>query len=147
MIEATDLEQRGGVSEEEAQRAIEEKMPPIARKVILIDFDDTIAPFGYMFSFPEPFPGVAEFTQGLRAQGYSIGIFTSRLSPKWIESANQDEEKHRMYLREYCDKFGIAMDFATSEKIPCEAYIDDKAIRFEENWAEIAERWAIDVTK
>jgi len=142
-----DLEQTGGVSGRELRRVLKEKMPPIARKVVLIDFDDTIAPFGYMFSYPEPFPGVAEFTQALRKKGYSIGIFTSRLSPTWIKSANQNRKKQKRYLAKYCNQFGIAFDFMTAEKVPCEAYIDDKAIRFEENWAEIAERWAINVTK
>ena len=148
-----DLEQTGGVSGRELTRVLKEKMPPIARKVVLIDFDDTIAPFGFMFSYPEPFPGVAEFTKGLRKKGYSIGIFTSRLSPTWIKSASKEGEsdnfrkKQRRYIQKYCDQFGITFDFMTSEKVPCEAYIDDKAIRFEGNWSEIAERWAINVTK
>lgn len=147
IAEEIDLKQTGGVSGAELAQVLEEKMPPIARKVILIDFDDTIAPFGFMFSYPDPFPGVAKFTQGLKEQGYNIGVFTSRLSPKWIESANQDEQEQRDYIQDYCDKNDIVIDFMTAEKIPCEAYIDDKAIRFDNNWSEIAERWAIDVTE
>lgn len=146
-VDVTDLKQTGGVLGKELERVLEEKMPPIARKVILIDFDDTIAPFGYMFSFPKPFPGIAKLTQELMKQGYRIGIFTSRLSPTWMESAGQDEHEQREYLKNYCDMYGIHYDFATSEKVPSEAIIDDKAVRFEDNWSDIAKRWGIDVTK
>ena len=147
VVEKVDLKQTGGVSGKELERVLKEKMPPIARKVVLIDFDDTIAPFGYMFAYPEPFPGVAQFTQKLRKKKYKIGIFTSRLSPTWIESANQNEDEQREYIDQYCKQFGIAYDFATAEKVPCEAYIDDKAIRYDGDWAEIAERWGINVTE
>ena len=148
-----DLKMTGGVSGEELERVLEEKMPPIARKVVLIDFDDTIAPFGYLFGFPEPFPGISKFTRSLKDQGYTIGIFTSRLSPTWMRSADTEnnvkrfERNQRNYIDDYCERFDIEYDFATAEKVPCEAYIDDKAVRFEGSWAPIAERWAIDVTE
>lgn len=140
-IDITDLRQTGGVSPEEALRVIADKMPPIARKVVLIDFDDTIAPFGYMFSFPEPFEGIVEFTKLLKSRGYSIGIFTSRLSPTWLASAGLTGEEQREYITNYCNMYGILFDFMGAEKVPCEAYIDDKAIYFNNNWAELTERW------
>lgn len=125
----------------ETVEALRDKLPPIARNILLIDFDDTIAPFGYMFSYPEPFEGVREFTEAVKARGYTIGIFTSRLSPTWLKSANQSEEEHRAYITDYCNRYGILFDFMTSEKVPSETYIDDKATRFTNNWKELTEIW------
>jgi hypothetical protein len=97
-----------------------------------VDFDGTIAPWGSLFGFPEPLPGAAEAVRRLKAAGYRVVIFTSRLSPTWhnAEGWNHGEAtvKQVEYLREYCERFGIDADAATAEKIPAEVYLDDRAM-------------------
>jgi hypothetical protein len=131
------LQQTGGVSLKEAAEVIANGHPPIADGVFLIDFDGTIAPFGHLFNYPEPFPGIANFTKRLKSRGYQIGIFTSRLSPVWLETVPSTAEQHVAYIQEYCDKHGILYDFITADKRPGMAYVDDKAIEFKGDWREM----------
>lgn len=132
-----DNAQTGNRSLAEAQAVIAAGHPPIADKLILIDFDGTIAPFGFLFDYPEPFTGVAHFTQMLYAKGFRVGIFTSRLSPTWLETVNQTAEQHVDYITKYCNQNEIKFDFITAEKVPSQAYIDDKAFRFEGSWIDM----------
>lgn len=141
MIDITDIRQTGGVSADEALEVIKRGHPPIADNLILIDFDGCIAPFGYLFSYPEPFDGVVDFAQGMKNKGYRIGILTSRLSPTWLESAGQYAEEHIDYITDYCSRFNIPMDFVTSEKMPAEQMFDDKATKVNNNWREIIKDW------
>lgn len=131
------LDPTGGVGEEAAKAVIAAGHPPIADGLFLIDFDGTIAPWGHLFDFPAPFDGIAEFTHRLKEKGHRIGIFTSRLSPKWLESANQNEKDHVDYITEYARRYGIEFDFITSEKVPALAYFDDKAVEFRGNWMDM----------
>lgn len=137
MTDFSHLDPTGGVGVEAAKAVILAGHPPIAEGVFLIDFDGTIAPWGHLFDFPKPFDGVAEFTRTLKRNGYTIGIFTSRLSPKWLESAKQNMEDHVNYITEYASRNGIEFDFITAEKVPALAYIDDKAIAFKGNWMDM----------
>lgn len=136
-----DFDVTGGEGHEAASAVIAAGHPPVADKVIMIDFDGTIKTWGYLFDFPEPFTGVAEFTQMLKRHNYRIGIFTSRLSPTWLETVNSTAENHIEYITEYCNKYGIAFDFITSEKMPSQDYIDDKATRFDGDWLEIVRQY------
>lgn len=136
-----DFDVTGGEGKAAASAVIAEGHPPVADKLVMIDFDGTIKSWGYLFDFPEPFTGVAEFTQMLKRNNYQIGIFTSRLSPKWLETVDTTAENHVEYITEYCKKFGIAFDFITSEKQPAQDYIDDKATRFGGDWLEIVQQY------
>lgn len=133
-------DQTGGRTLQEAQSVIEAGHPPMAEGVILVDFDGTIAPFGYLFDYPEPLPGAIEALKAFKEQGYKIIIFTSRLSPLWLETVGQTPTQHIEYMRDYLERFGFEADGYTAQKVPSVAYIDDKAYRFENNWAEITER-------
>lgn len=128
-------------TEDEIQAIISAGHPPSASKRILIDFDGTISPFGNMFTFAQPFDGIKDFLDELKVAGYTIGIFTSRLSPTWIEADQQDLDEHKDYIYAYMLKYSLPFDFMTCEKMPCEAYIDDKAITFKNNWQEIREQF------
>lgn len=130
-------DQTGGRPPEEVAAVIAAGHPPEAEGVWLIDFDATISPFGYMFSFVKPFPGAAEFTRMLKGQGYTVGIFTSRLSPLWLNAVGHTAEQHIEYITAYGKQYGIEFDFITSEKRPALGYIDDKAIAFNGDWEEI----------
>jgi hypothetical protein len=135
--------QTGDRTIEEAEAVIAAGHPPEAEGVVMIDFDATIAPFGYLFAFPEPFDGVYKFMNAMKGKGYTLGVFTSRLSPLWLNSVNQTAKQHTDYIYEYCDRYGLPIDFVTAEKRPCIAYIDDKAIEFKNNWAEIGLRFGV----
>lgn len=113
--------------------------PPEAENVILIDFDNTISPWGHMFNFPEPFKGAGNFMHNLKSRGYRIGIFTSRLSPFWLNSIGHTDKQHRDYIKEYGERYNIPFDFITAEKVPAIVYVDDKAITFNGSWNEISD--------
>lgn len=134
-----DLKRTGGVTLEEAAEVIKAGHPPIANKVALIDFDGTLYPFGHLFNFPAPLPDAAETVKMLKEKGYRIGIFTSRLSKRWLATVNQNKKEHRLYIKEICKRDSIPVDFITAEKVPAEFYIDDKAIRYEDSWKKIQE--------
>lgn len=103
--------------------------PPIANKVVCIDFDGTIVPWGPLMARKEPFNGVPEAIRRLKELGYTIVIFTSRLSPAWFRNEGHDVEEQYEYVALTLRAAGIPYDRITSEKVPAEAYFDDKAIR------------------
>ena len=114
--------------------------PPVADRVICVDFDGTIRPWGGLFADVEPFDGVREAMEALRLAGYRIVIFTSRLSFRWwgadyrahrYPSAMAFGEANIAYLREYLARHGIAFDEMLAQKIPAERYFDDKAVYVE----------------
>lgn len=113
--------------------------PKIADNVILIDFDGTLYPWGHMFCYPEPLPGAVKAVKKFKDKGYTIVIFTSRLSEQWLEVEGEKWYNHVEYIKDILHRDGIPYDFITSEKIPATHYIDDKAHRFDNNWDELAE--------
>lgn len=118
--------------------------PPMANRLIMVDFDGTIVPWGPLMERRPPYPGVAEAMQKLRAAGYRLGIFTSRLSPAWIENAKTTRAEQMNYIKSLLDAFNIPFDFMTAEKLPAEAYFDDKAWHVGEgDLAETIATWRI----
>lgn len=112
---------------------------PLAEKVVAIDFDGTLYPWGELFSEDAPLPGAVEAMQKFRDNGFRIVIFTSRLSPTWLEAEGQSEVAQYDYIASMLTRDGIPFDAITSEKVPAVAYVDDRAISFEgDNWREIA---------
>lgn len=107
--------------------------PPVAEGVVLVDFDGTLYPWGQMFDAPEPIDGSGAAVRLLKELGFTIGIFTSRLSPFWHESEGRDPETaikaHLSYIEYVCNRDNIPFDFITAEKVPAVAYFDDKAYR------------------
>jgi len=108
--------------------------PPVADGIVCVDFDATIAPWGNLFGFPKPLPGAKDFLDMLREKGYTIVIYTSRLSTVWHAHEGRDPAAGIMqqveYLQEYFKRYDLPADSVTAEKIPAVAYIDDKAIEF-----------------
>lgn len=118
--------------------------PPAAQGVVCVDFDGTIAPWGDLFGFPPPLPGAKDFLDSLRAQGYKIVIFTSRLSSVWHQSEGREPHLGIMaqvgYLTEYFQRYGLQGDSITAEKVPAMAYIDDRAVEFHD-WPQSSRRF------
>lgn len=104
--------------------------PPSAHGLILIDFDDTIVPWGDSLMGPkEPFWGIRETFASLIREGFTIGIFTSRLSPTWCANAGTTVEEQTAYVANTLTAHNVPYSFITAEKLPAEAYFDDKAYR------------------
>lgn len=114
-----------------------ETLPTSAKGVVCVDFDGTLRPWGGLFDDPDPLPGAKGFMDKLRERDFQIVVFTSRLSPQW----HRDEERvpaigayeQLDYIEWWLNRHGIPFDDITAEKVPAEAYIDDRAFRFE-NW-------------
>lgn len=115
---------------------------PIAANVVLVDFDATLFPWGPLMNWDaQPIRGAVESVQAIKDAGYTIAIFTSRMSERWLKFAKKDRAEQYEYVWKMCTKFGIPFDEIIGEKIPAVAYIDDKAIEFTgDNWAEIKKR-------
>lgn len=125
---------------------LDETIPPVARGIISIDFDGTIVPWGDLFAMKTAFPGIPELAVKLKELGFTIVILTSRMSPSWWAAEGWDQEEAReeqlAYVISVLNQNGIPFDRITAEKIPCMAYIDDKAIGFRGDWAQTTKELA-----
>lgn len=126
---------------EKGAKSADKGFPPVAEKVICIDFDGTIVPWGQPSMGPkDPFPGVADAIRRFKRDGWEIVIFTSRLSERWARSVVGPNlwdvrhflEKQYIYLSELLLDNGIPFDLITAEKVPAQHYVDDKAWRVNE---------------
>jgi hypothetical protein len=123
----------------------DESIPPVARKVICVDFDATIVPWGELDAIIEPLPGAIKAIRDFKDAGYRIVILTSRMSPTWWiaedwTAGNVTYLKWWNSVADVCKKYDIPFDEITCEKVPAQYYIDDRAIEFKGNWPEIVER-------
>lgn len=111
-----------------------DNIPPVAHRVICVDFDGTIFQWGDVYEKTEPFDGVVEFMQELKEKGWRIVIFTSRMSPTWwkAEGFKMREAlgEQIAFITRRLQDYDIPFDHITCEKVPAEFYIDDKAIRY-----------------
>jgi hypothetical protein len=118
--------------------------PPSAKGLIAVDFDATLFPWGDVHGDKPPLPGAIRFMKGLKKAGWTIVIFTSRMSPSWWKAEGWEpvmaERVMRASVESRLEEHGIPYDYITAEKVPCEYYIDDRAIVFEDNWDEIHRR-------
>lgn len=113
--------------------------PREAERHIAIDFDGTLFPRVGLYAYPDPLPGAVEATQRFKRAGYHITIWTSRLWPAWLESAQYPENEMRDYIEALLRDNEIPYDDLIG-KPPAVAYIDDVAIRFrEDEWEPIAD--------
>lgn len=128
---------------------------PVAEKVAAIDFDGTIVPWGPLMGDKDPEPGAVEALRAIKAAGYRIVIFTSRLSKRWARSVVGDEpwrvtvflNEQEEYVRSTLTRHDIPFDEITAEKVPAEFYIDDKAFRYESGDWRTVHRTALSVSK
>lgn len=125
----------------------EHNVPPVGKKVICVDFDGTLFQWGDLYEKMPPFQGAVEALRKMKAAGYEIVIFTSRMSPTWWVAEGMELKQAMVEQRAFCEKrlndFGIPYDRITAEKVPAIAYIDDKAIEFKGepfSWREIVKR-------
>jgi predicted phosphatase len=118
-------------------------LPPVAQKVICVDFDGTIFPWGEINASEPPFPHAVEVIKRMKQKGWTVIIFTSRMSPTWwnAEGWNLKEAMQEQLgiVQARLAAWDIPYDRITCEKVPAAAYIDDRAIHFDPSngWAEL----------
>ncbi len=102
--------------------------------IIAVDFDGTIASYADGWEgwdvVGEPIPGALEFLKALHKAGHRIMIFSAR--------ARAPEGKKA--IEEWIVEYGLddIIEGVTHEKLPYFSLIvDDRAIRFEENFRDI----------
>lgn len=107
-------------------------------KRLMIDFDGVIhsyhegwkdgSIYGYVIE------GSKETINEL-SETHQIVIFTTRAS-----STQPNQEQSIKDVEDWLNKNDIYFDFITADKLAAELYIDDNAVRFENNWDEIKSR-------
>jgi hypothetical protein len=109
--------------------------PPSAEGIVLVDFDGTIVAWGSLRN-PVLLPMAGSAVRALKGEGYTIGIFTSRLSPTWHRAEGRDPDVGILEQVQIIEQFlfdnEIPHDFITAEKVPAVLYLDDKAMRVNE---------------
>lgn len=107
-----------------------------ARNVVCVDFDGTIIKWADLDDTdPELQPGVVEAMRAMKAAGKRLFIFTSRMSPRYLESMGRMAYDQYHHVADILRKNGIPFDDIVGEKVPAEAYIDDMAVAFRGDWA------------
>jgi hypothetical protein len=105
--------------------------------VVCVDFDGTLFPYRPLYEQNPPMPNAVETMWWLKAQGYKIVIFTSRLSPSWLEESGESEQRSFAWVEGLLVQNNIPYDMITAEKVPAEYYIDDRAIAFRGSWLQV----------
>ncbi len=107
--------------------------------VLAVDFDKTICDDSVEYpKFGKLISGAKESLQKLKDMGYKIKIYTCRLNGQAMSSGAFAEQHSSLidWLQENEIPYdGITMP--SEGKIFAEFYIDDKGIRFEDNWDEV----------
>ena len=107
----------------------------------IIDFDGTLC----KFAFPEVGevePNVKYALELLRAKGYAIKIHSCRTATYWENAIERGTHAHLIgeFLREHKIPHDEIILSTSMDKPIADVYIDDRAIRYDGNWMEIALR-------
>ena len=112
------------------------------KKTIFCDVDGTIAEFkkgwngGRMTEPPKPLAKWALKT--LVDAGYEVVLFCARLTKHdVVSSVGEQRLELESWLKLNGFEKGIHYHRMTNEKEGCLAYIDDRSIRFQDNWESI----------
>lgn len=108
-------------------------------KIAIIDFDGTLCKF--MFPDVGPIePDVKEALETLKEAGYTIKIHSCRTATYW--GSEYERRVHTKLIRGFLKQYKLPYDelitSVTMDKPIADVYIDDRAIRYENNWLEIA---------
>lgn len=110
-------------------------------KIAIVDFDGTVCKFAFPDVGPIE-PNVKIALETLKQAGYMIKIHSCRTATYWN---NEDErKKHIQLIKDFMVKYNLPHDdiilSRTMDKPIAAVYIDDRAIRYDTNWLEIARR-------
>jgi len=110
-------------------------------KIAIIDFDGTLCKFAFPDVGPIE-PNVKVALETLQQAGYTIKIHSCRTATYW----NREDERrvHIQLIQDFMKQHELPYDelimSITMDKPIADVYIDDRAIRYENNWLEIAKR-------
>lgn len=96
---------------------------------VCVDFDGVLAQYDGWHDDPtwigDPIPGGAAFTRMLMDKGYRVVVLTARelLTP----------------VEEWLYSHGFPAMEVTNRKVPAQAYIDDRSVRFTGDWSGMLE--------
>jgi len=110
-------------------------------KIAVIDFDGTLCKFAFPDVGPIE-PNVKEALETLKKAGYTIKIHSCRTATYW---GREDERaEHIMVIRDFLWDYQLPYDeiilSPTMDKPIADVYIDDRAIKYDNNWLEIADK-------
>lgn len=113
----------------------------MSRPLIAVDFDGTIVDHKYP-AIGALKPGVIEALTRFRALGFELIIFSCR-GCKWYPELFPPEQIARCFaeMKAFLDANQVPYDLiddGSKGKPFADYYIDDKAIRFQDNWSAIA---------
>jgi capsule biosynthesis phosphatase len=109
---------------------------------ICIDLDGTVCDFrreGETYADVRVKPGAAEAIRGLRAAGHEVIINTARNMGSADHNVGKAIKNVGRITLEWLDRNGIEFDEIFFGKPNADITIDDRVIRFEDNWAEMTE--------
>lgn len=108
-------------------------------KIAVIDFDGTLCKFAFPDVGPIE-PGVKEALETLKRAGYTIKIHSCRTAVYWGNST--ERRIHMKLIRDFMAEHKLPYDeiltSPTMDKPIADVYIDDRAVKYENNWLEIA---------
>jgi predicted phosphatase len=107
--------------------------------IAIIDFDGTLCKF--MFPNVGPIePNVKEALETLKKAGYIIKIHSCRTAKYW----NRPDERniHIALIQQFMLDNKLPYDelILTMDKPIADVYVDDRAIRYENNWLDIVKK-------
>lgn len=98
----------------------------------MIDLDGTIHKYSKGYGdgsiYDDPFDGARDVINWLKRNNFEIVIFTTRASKEHSQNMGIDHENQLNSIKNWLEKNNIYYDRITSDKLPADFYIDDKAI-------------------
>ena len=108
-------------------------------KIAIIDFDGTLCKFMFPKVGP-PEPGVKKAIERLKEKGYIIKIHSCRTAKYW--GNNRERIVHIELILKFLTDNEIPYDelILDMDKPIADVYIDDRAIKYDGNWENIADK-------
>lgn len=112
-------------------------------KIAVIDFDGTLCKFAFPDVGPIE-PNVREALEILKGAGYTIQIHSCRTATYW---GNETERRvHMKLIQDFMKEHNLPYDelimSISKDKPIADVYIDDRGMRYDNNWLEIARQLA-----